>query len=222
VGRQADSSERHQHFQSRTKNSRSAVLDHVTESPFASVAGKTFSVRCGLRWDIRQPRTEAELRQIPVSDVTLSRLSVICQSALSWLILSHNLSYMAKSSSVSVRELQQNLKRVMTRVERGETVEVTRRNWPVARLSPGRSLLAGPQRANAKRVRQSPGQPQRFSGGQRRTRRPVIVVLGRRNDDDRHRLERAGRGLRARAFLACSPRGRSHRGPGPVHRSSSS
>jgi hypothetical protein len=60
--------------------------------------------------------------------------------------------------------------------------------------------LAGPRRANAKRVRQSPGQPQRFSGGQRRTRRPVIVVLGRRNDDDLHRLERAGRGLRARAF----------------------
>jgi prevent-host-death family protein len=46
---------------------------------------------------------------------------------------------MAKSSSVSVRELQQNLKRVMTRVERGETVEVTRRNRPVARLAPVRS-----------------------------------------------------------------------------------
>jgi prevent-host-death family protein len=48
---------------------------------------------------------------------------------------------MAKSSSVSVRELQQNLKRVMTRVERGETVEVTRRNRPVARLSPARSSV---------------------------------------------------------------------------------
>ena len=58
---------------------------------------------------------------------------------LSSLTLSYNLSYMAKSSSVSVRELQQNLKRVMTRVERGETVEVTRRNRPVARLSPARS-----------------------------------------------------------------------------------
>jgi prevent-host-death family protein len=45
---------------------------------------------------------------------------------------------MAKSS-VSVRELQQNLKRVMTRVERGETVEVTRRNRPIARLSPART-----------------------------------------------------------------------------------
>jgi len=41
-----------------------------------------------------------------------------------------------------VRELQQNLKRVMTRVERGETVEVTRRRRTVARLTPVRS--AGP------------------------------------------------------------------------------
>ncbi len=40
------------------------------------------------------------------------------------------------SSTVSVRELQQNLKRVMARVERGETVEVTRRRRPVARLAP--------------------------------------------------------------------------------------
>lgn len=39
-------------------------------------------------------------------------------------------------ASVSVRELQQNLKRVMARVERGETVEVTRRRRPVARLAP--------------------------------------------------------------------------------------
>lgn len=41
-------------------------------------------------------------------------------------------------STVSVRELQQNLKRVMARVERGETVEVTRRRRPVARLTPVR------------------------------------------------------------------------------------
>jgi prevent-host-death family protein len=41
-----------------------------------------------------------------------------------------------KNSSVSIRELQQNLKRVMARVERGETVEVTRRRQPVARLAP--------------------------------------------------------------------------------------
>ena len=45
------------------------------------------------------------------------------------------MSYMA-GSSVSIRELQQNLKRVMARVERGEVVEVTRRRRPVARLGP--------------------------------------------------------------------------------------
>lgn len=38
--------------------------------------------------------------------------------------------------TVSVRELQQNLKRVMARVERGQVIEVTRRHKPVARLAP--------------------------------------------------------------------------------------
>jgi antitoxin (DNA-binding transcriptional repressor) of toxin-antitoxin stability system len=38
--------------------------------------------------------------------------------------------------TVSVRELQQNLKRVLERVERGETVEVTRRRRVIGRLSP--------------------------------------------------------------------------------------
>lgn len=53
------------------------------------------------------------------------------------------MSYM--SSTVSVRELQQNLKRVMARVERGETVEVTRRRRPVARLTPvGPDLTVAP------------------------------------------------------------------------------
>jgi prevent-host-death family protein len=46
---------------------------------------------------------------------------------------------------VSVRELQQNLKRVMARVERGEVVEVTRRRRPVARLGPIKP--SGPVRA---------------------------------------------------------------------------
>jgi len=45
------------------------------------------------------------------------------------------MSNMAKNT-VSVRELQQNLKRVMARVERGEIVEVTRRRRPVAQLAP--------------------------------------------------------------------------------------
>ena len=52
------------------------------------------------------------------------------------------MSYM--TVTVSVRELQQNLKRVMARVERGETIEVTRRRRPVARLAP-----VGPSRTVA-------------------------------------------------------------------------
>jgi prevent-host-death family protein len=38
--------------------------------------------------------------------------------------------------TVSVRELQQDIKRVLDRVERGETFEVTRRRRPIARLAP--------------------------------------------------------------------------------------
>jgi prevent-host-death family protein len=40
--------------------------------------------------------------------------------------------------TVSVRELQQNIKSVIDRVERGEVVEVTRRGSVVARLAPAR------------------------------------------------------------------------------------
>jgi len=46
--------------------------------------------------------------------------------------------YMQKTS-ISIRELQQNLKRVLERVERGQVIEVTRRRRPVARLAPMRS-----------------------------------------------------------------------------------
>jgi prevent-host-death family protein len=49
---------------------------------------------------------------------------------------------MGKRGSVSIRELQQNLKRVMARVERGEVVEVTRRRRPIARLAPAK--VSGP------------------------------------------------------------------------------
>jgi len=49
--------------------------------------------------------------------------------------MSDKMSDMAKIT-VSVRELQQNLKAVMNRVERGETVEVTRHRRPVMRLAP--------------------------------------------------------------------------------------
>jgi prevent-host-death family protein len=49
------------------------------------------------------------------------------------------MSDMAKAT-VSVRELQQNMSRVMARVERGQVIEVTRRRRPVARLSPVRPV----------------------------------------------------------------------------------
>jgi prevent-host-death family protein len=42
--------------------------------------------------------------------------------------------------TVSVRELQQNIKRVIDRVARGESVEVTRRRRVVARLTPVRPM----------------------------------------------------------------------------------
>ena len=38
--------------------------------------------------------------------------------------------------TVAIRELQQNIRRVMELVELGETVEVTRRRRPIARLTP--------------------------------------------------------------------------------------
>ena len=50
---------------------------------------------------------------------------------------------MSYMGAVSIRELQQNLKKVMARVERGEVVEVTRRRKPVARLTPVRRTGPG-------------------------------------------------------------------------------
>jgi prevent-host-death family protein len=43
-----------------------------------------------------------------------------------------------EKATISVRELQQNLKRVLARVERGQVIEVTRRRRAVARLAPMR------------------------------------------------------------------------------------
>lgn len=51
--------------------------------------------------------------------------------------LSYKMSDMQKVS-ISIRELQQNLKRVLERVERGQVIDVTRRRQPVARLTPVR------------------------------------------------------------------------------------
>ena len=44
-----------------------------------------------------------------------------------------------QKNSISIRELQQNLKRTIARVERGQIIEVTRRRRPVARLGPVRA-----------------------------------------------------------------------------------
>jgi prevent-host-death family protein len=41
-----------------------------------------------------------------------------------------------KPATISMRELQQNLKKVIERVERGETVALTRRRRVIARLVP--------------------------------------------------------------------------------------
>ena len=45
-----------------------------------------------------------------------------------------------KKLTISIRELQRNLKGVMTRVERGQVIEVTRQRRPVARLAPMRPV----------------------------------------------------------------------------------
>ncbi len=50
---------------------------------------------------------------------------------------------MSYMGAVSIRELQQNLKKVLARVERGEVVEVTRRRKTVARLAPVRHTGPG-------------------------------------------------------------------------------
>ncbi len=44
-----------------------------------------------------------------------------------------------QTASMSIRELQRNLKRVLASVERGQVIEVTRRRRAVARLAPIRT-----------------------------------------------------------------------------------
>ena len=41
-----------------------------------------------------------------------------------------------RRTTISIRDLQQNLKAVMARVERGQIIEITRRRRPIARLAP--------------------------------------------------------------------------------------
>jgi prevent-host-death family protein len=50
--------------------------------------------------------------------------------------------YVNRAVSISIRELQQNLKQVLARVERGQVIEVTRHRRPVARLAPMRPIGA--------------------------------------------------------------------------------
>jgi prevent-host-death family protein len=60
--------------------------------------------------------------------------------------------------SVSVRELQQNIKQVLDRVQRGESVDVTRRRRPVARIVPvARAAAAEPWPDLEKRARRALG-----------------------------------------------------------------
>jgi len=47
-------------------------------------------------------------------------------------------------SSITVRELQKDLKRVLARVERGQTLQVTRHRRPVAVLAPPRPAATQP------------------------------------------------------------------------------
>jgi prevent-host-death family protein len=56
-------------------------------------------------------------------------------------------------SSVTVRQLQKELKRVLARVERGQTLLVTRRRRPVAILAPPRAAVAEPWPDLDKRAR---------------------------------------------------------------------
>ena len=46
------------------------------------------------------------------------------------------MSYMGRQAIVSMHALRWNLRKVVARVERGQTIEVTRRGKPVARLVP--------------------------------------------------------------------------------------
>jgi prevent-host-death family protein len=52
---------------------------------------------------------------------------------------------MSDMRRVSVRELQQRLRRVLEQVQRGETVEITKRHRVIAQLAP----VAAPDRAGA-------------------------------------------------------------------------
>ena len=51
---------------------------------------------------------------------------------------------MSDMASISIRQLQKDLKRVLGRVERGQTLQVTRHRRPVAVLAPARPPQSEP------------------------------------------------------------------------------
>ena len=73
--------------------------------------------------------------------MTLTMTALLCK-----------MSYMG-NATISIRELQQNLKRVMARVERGQVIEVTRRRRPIARLAPMHTAVIAPWPDLDERVR---------------------------------------------------------------------
>jgi prevent-host-death family protein len=73
----------------------------------------------------------------PADDPVASLFRRSCEkrSRLTDLSVSYKMYYMGRTT-ISIRELQQNLKGVMARVESGQTIEITRRRRPIARLAP--------------------------------------------------------------------------------------
>jgi prevent-host-death family protein len=94
------------------------------------------SSRIGVRGRTRGRRRRA--RSLYLAGCSKRQRQVVegLQLKLTTIELSYKMLYMRKATSISIRELQQNLKRVLARVERGQVVEVTRHRRPVARLAP--------------------------------------------------------------------------------------
>ena len=118
-------------------------------------ADLTASVRCSTFEErkTRLPRTlggdlqanhSDPVKSVPTEGVRNGHPARTLQGALTDMQLSYKMLYMRKATNISIRELQQNLKRVIARVERGQIVEVTRHRRPVARLEPTRRIGAVP------------------------------------------------------------------------------
>ena len=86
----------------------------------------------------RVPLLDGRTTATATESVRNGHLSAAPSGTLTHLQLSYKMLYMRKATNISIRELQQNLKGVLARVERGEIIEVTRHRRPVARLEPTR------------------------------------------------------------------------------------